>query len=362
MPYHFKNLVFEGGGVKGIAYVGAMEVLEKRGILKDLIRIGGTSAGAINAVLLGLNYTLAETREILSQLNFRRFLDDSWGIIRDTNRLITEFGWYKGDYFREWIGDIIERKTGNSEATFLEVNSLKADGKFRDLYFLGTNLSTGFGEVFSFEHTPRMCVADAVRISMSIPLFFAAKRSMRGDVYVDGGIVDNYPVKLFDRQKYVAGHARMPEYYGKHNQALRQMGKTISPYVYNQETLGFRLDSAREIAVFRDQAEPEHRKIEDFFAYTWALVETVLNIQSSQHLHSDDWQRTIYIDTLGVGTTDFDLSDDKKNALVESGRVNTEKYFAWYDNPASSPANRPGEARGGSPSGRAAPARKGRRR
>ena len=341
MPYHFKNLVFEGGGVKGIAYVGAMEVLDTKGILKEIQRVGGTSAGAINAVLLGLNYSVAETREILGKLNFRRFLDDSWGIIRDTNRLITEFGWYKGDYFREWIGDIIERKTGNSESTFLEVNGLKTERQFRDLYFMGTNLSTGFGEVFSFEHTPRMCVADAVRISMSIPLFFAAKHSMRGDVYVDGGVVDNYPVKLFDRQKYVAAHSRMPEYYEKHNQELRQAGKTISPYVYNQETLGFRLDSAREIAVFRDQAEPEHRKIEDFFAYTWALVETILNIQSNQHLHSDDWQRTIYIDTLGVGTTEFDLSDDKKTALVGSGRVNTEKYFAWYDTPASAPVNRP---------------------
>jgi NTE family protein len=111
--------------------------------------------------------------------------------------------------------------------------------------------------------------------------------------------------------------------------------------VYNQETLGFRLDSAREVAVFRDQAEPEHRKIEDFFAYTWALVETILSIQNNYHLHSDDWQRTIYIDTLGVGTTEFDLSDDKKTALVDSGRVNTQKYFAWYDNPASSPVNRP---------------------
>ena len=341
MPYHFKNLVFEGGGVKGIAYVGAMEVLDTKGILKEIQRVGGTSAGAINAVLLGLNYSVAETREILGRLNFRKFLDDSWGIIRDTNRLITEFGWYKGDYFREWIGGIIKAKTGNSESTFLEVNGLKTERQFRDMYFMGTNLSTGFGEIFSFDHTPRTCVADAVRISMSIPLFFAAKRSMRGDVYVDGGVVDNYPVKLFDRQKYVAAHSRMPEYYEKHNQELRQTGKTISPYVYNQETLGFRLDSAREIAVFRDQAEPEHRKIEDFFAYTWALVETILNIQSSQHLHSDDWQRTIYLDTLGVGTTEFDLSDDKKTALVESGRVNTKKYFAWYDNPASSPVNRP---------------------
>jgi NTE family protein len=341
MPYHFKNLVFEGGGVKGIAYVGAMEILERKGILKDITRVGGTSAGAINAVLLGLNYSVAETQDILGKLNFRRFLDDSWGIARDTNRLITEFGWYKGDYFRRWIGEIIERKTGNSEATFLEVNSLKAERRFHDLYFMGTNLSTGFGEVFSFEHTPRTCVADAVRISMSIPLFFAAKRSMRGDVYVDGGVVDNYPVKLFDRQKYVAAHSRVPEYYEKHNQELRRAGKTVSPYVYNKETLGFRLDSAREIAVFRDQAEPEHQKIEDFFTYTWALVETILSIQNGYHLHGDDWQRTIYIDTRGVGTTDFDLSDEKKSELVESGRVNTEKYFAWYDDPATSPANRP---------------------
>lgn len=57
MAYHFRNLVFEGGGVKGIAYVGAMEVLEEKGILKNITRVGGTSAGAINALLAGLNYT-----------------------------------------------------------------------------------------------------------------------------------------------------------------------------------------------------------------------------------------------------------------------------------------------------------------
>jgi NTE family protein len=341
MAYHFKNLIFEGGGVKGIAYVGAMQVLEAKGILKDIVRVGGTSAGAINATLLGLNYSVDETMQTLSRLNFRRFLDDSWGIVRDTNRLITEFGWYKGDFFRTWIGEIIEAKTGNSESTFLEVDSLKKERNFRDLYFIGTNLSTGFGEVLSFEHTPRMCVADAVRISMSIPLFFAAKRSMRGDVYVDGGVVDNYPVKVFDRQKYVQEHFAVPPYYEEHNKELRAAGKDISPYVYNKETLGFRLDSAREIAVFRDQAEPEHQKIEDFFAYTWALVETILSIQNNYHLHGDDWQRTIYIDTLGVGTTDFDLNDDKKDALVASGRTNTQKYLEWYDNPANQPANRP---------------------
>ncbi|MEJ2661275.1 MAG: patatin-like phospholipase family protein [Desulfobacteraceae bacterium] len=206
---------------------------------------------------------------------------------------------------------------------------------------MGTNLSTRYGEVFSFEHTPRICVADAVRISMSIPLFFTSQRSPRGDVYVDGGVLDNYPVKLFDRQKYVEAHAGAPSYYRSHNEELNREGKAVSPYAYNMETLGFRLDTGKEIALFRDQAEPGRQKIDDFFDYAYALVGTVLNAQESRHLHNDDWQRTVYIDTLGVRTTDFDLSNDKKEALVKSGRENTEKYFAWYDDPASRPANRP---------------------
>lgn len=343
MAYQFRNLVFEGGGVKGIAYVGATQVLEAKGILPNIKRVGGTSAGAINALLVGLNYSPAETKQILSRLDFRNFLDDEWGVVRDTNRLLTEYGWYKGDFFRKWIGERIAARAGNPDATFNDIRNQMDQKGFRELFFVGTNLSTRFAEVFSYEHTPRWCVADAVRISMSIPLFFAAKRSMRGDVYVDGGLIDNYPIKLFDREKYVDDKAlvRVPPYYQSHNDALQAQGKDINPYVYNIETLGFRLDSAEEIAVFRDQAEPEHRKIDDFFAYVYGLVGTIMETQSSQHLHSDDWQRTIYIDTLGVGTTDFGLSDERKAALAESGRTHTEEYFAWYDDPKNQPANRP---------------------
>ena len=57
-------------------------------------------------------------------------------------------------------------------------------------------------------------------------------------------------------------------------------------------------------------------------------------------MHSDDWQRTIYIDTLGVGTTDFDLKDSQKKALVESGKTNTKKYFEWYDDVRNKSVNR----------------------
>jgi len=40
MGYHFSNLVFEVGGVKGIAYVGALQVLEEKGILANIVRAG----------------------------------------------------------------------------------------------------------------------------------------------------------------------------------------------------------------------------------------------------------------------------------------------------------------------------------
>lgn len=342
MSYHFRNLVFEGGGVKGIAYAGALRVMEEKNILGSIKRVGGASAGAIMAVLLGLAYSLSDIKKILSELDFRNFMDDSTGVVRDFRRLVNEFGWCRGEFFRAWIGELIRKKTGNSEATFNDLHSAGKKAGYRSLFLMGTNLSTGFAEVFSHEHTPRMCIADAARISMSIPLFFAARRSMRGDVYVDGGLIDNYPVKLFDRKKYVEKHFRIPPYYKKHNSRLKKEGKKISPYVYNMETLGFRLDSAKEIAVFRDQAEPEKRNIADFFQYSSALVGAILNIQDSAHLHSDDWERTIYIDTLGVDTTDFDLKDERKNDLIDSGYKWTKNYFdKWYADPKVKFSNRP---------------------
>ncbi len=329
VKYPFRNLVFEGGGVKGIAYVGALEVLEERKILKDVVRVGGASAGAINAVLLALGYTRKEMLDILLKLDFRNFLDKSWGLLRNFDRLRDEFGWFKGDYFEEWIGKRIETKGQPADVTFAQ---LKRTGH-RGLYLIGTNLSTGFEEVFSAERTPNMRVAKAVRMSMSIPLFFAAVRNRRGDVYVDGGVLDNYPVKLFDRQKYVpskerATHLRKTPYYMKINRRKEAKG---NPYFYNRQTLGFRLDTEQEIAVFRREKPPAHRDIDDLFEYSWSLIKTLLNAQNNRHLHSDDWHRTVYINTLKIKTTDFGISRADKRKLIEQGKTGTLKYFDWYE-------------------------------
>lgn len=312
--YHFKNLVFEGGGVKGIAYIGAIDELRNRGILDDIQRVAGTSAGAINAILVGLNYSKEDIEHILMTLDFTDFMDDSLGIVRDTTRLIEEYGWYKGDYFRDWIGEIIKNKTGNTDATFKDLQRAKKELGFKDLYFIGTNLSTGYSEVFSHEHTPDMAVADAVRISMSIPIFFAAKRLANKDVYVDGGVLANYPIKIFDRQEYVIKHGLEKNYYIKQNQHIKKF-TTTSTFMYNQETLGFKLDSYEQISIFHDHADPKHKDINNFAAFAISVVETIYNNQSNNHLHTDDWHRTIYIDSLGIKTTEFDLEDQQKELL-----------------------------------------------
>jgi len=342
MTVQFCNLIFEGGGVKGIAYVGAMQVLQQRGILKNIHRVGGTSAGAINALLFALGFDIPSQRQILESTDFKKFMDDSFGFIRDIRRLDKLFGWFKGDFFSGWIGKLIKEKLRNEKATFQDLKEKKKP----DLYMIGTNLSTGYSEVFSYERQKNMPLAAAVRISMSIPLFFAAKRyGSRKDVYVDGGVMLNYPIKLFDRERYVnmkkdGGAARATKYYNKENALFLLNKPKRSRYVYNRQTLGMRLDKSEEIALFRYNEPIKGDKIDSFTDYARSLFSAIMNAQENQHLHSDDWQRTIYINTLDVKATDFDLSDDKKEKLIQSGISGAEDYFQWFEDTQEKPVNR----------------------
>jgi NTE family protein len=332
MTYDFRNLVFEGGGMRGIAYVGAQKALEEKGVLPGIQRIGGTSVGAVNAVLLGLGFTWKEIDSRLESFDFEKIRDATRGFFPNVPRLIKKFGWYKGDYCRRTIAEFIQQKTGDTETTFENLEDMKRERGFKSLYFMGTDIAAGVSDVFSAEHTPRMCVADAVRISMSMPVFFASVRSGLGNVYVDGGVLDNYPIKLFDRKKYIDSEDYLvPDYYQRINSQLEEQDPAVSSHVFNKETLGFRLDTKEEISRFRDHEEPPLKRIKNIFQYSEALIRTVLDAQHSYHLHSDDWERTIYIDTLGVGTTDFHLDQGTRAELINSGYDCTMSYFDWYD-------------------------------
>ncbi|MCW8785879.1 patatin-like phospholipase family protein [Bacillus velezensis] len=333
MGYPFKNLVFEGGGVKGIAYVGVLEVLEDReiGILNNVQRVGGTSAGAIIALLVSLGYSSKELHQSLSEMDLKQFMDSVGGVVGDTFRLLTDgHGWFKGEKFMKWIEERIEQKGLDKNVTFKEI----ADNpKYKDIYIQGTNLSTYRVETFSAEN-PRyadMKIKDAVRISMSIPLFFSAVK-MNGCFYVDGGLLSNYPVRLFDRDRYVGDeHSVETELYKEINSSLLQPESFNSgKYVYNKETLGFRLETGKNIEIFTGLALPIEHKIDSFFDFIWSLVATTMEQQANQQLIGDDEDRTVFIDTKDVSSIDFKLSRPRQEELIESGKEGCKAYLAEY--------------------------------
>ncbi|CAI2457052.1 patatin-like phospholipase family protein [Serratia plymuthica] len=316
MKYQFENLVFEGGGVKGIAYGGVLDLLEAKGIMPQIKKTSGASAGAIAALLVGLGCSAAEVTKILSDMDFKKFLDYNggfFGSIYDAHRLFNQYGIAPGDYFYSWSRNIIKRYTGNADITFEKFEALKETKGFKSLYFIGSNLNSGLREVYSHQTTPRMKVADGLRISMSFPFAFVAKNNQLGDLCIDGGTIDNYPVRMFDYD-----FTASPPYIDVTTQQI------------NTRTLGIRLDSANEIAQAAGQSVNK-TAINNLCDFTLAVVNTLLDIQTKVHLDSDDWKRTVYVDTLDVGTLDFAISEAKKRALIESGRQGVERYFAWYD-------------------------------
>lgn len=327
MAHNFRNLIFEGGGVKGVAYIGAIEILNNEGILEKILRAGGTSAGAITALLISLNYNPEEIKKIFLDLEFKEFLDNSW-LVPNTKRLLKQYGWYKGEYICNWLNNLIKKKTKLENATFQDLYNLKEKYNFKDLYVVGTNLSTGFSEIFSQEHTPNMSIVDSIYISLAIPLFFTAPH-YKGNVYVDGGLLDNYPIRIFDRKKYTEKFFQETDYYRLYNKRLRK-DKTKDYYTYNWETLGLRVDSSQEIAIY-EGFNIEKRKINNFFSFSYSLIQTLMDSQANFHFHSDDRHRTIYIDNLRVKSLDFNLNSIQKYMLIESGKKCTKKFLANYD-------------------------------
>jgi len=332
----FRNLVFEGGGVKGIAYAGAVKVLTEKNILADIHRVGGTSAGAITAALLALGAGWTEVRDIVGGTDFSEFMDDSWGFVRNLFRLFKDFGLCKGKAFTKWMRDQIGAMAGNPNLTFTDLEKLKEQdpAKFRSLYVVGTNLSKQIPEVFSAEQTPNMMIGEAIRISMSIPMVFAAILSNK-ETWVDGGITWNYPIDIFDNKKYISAPGNpklyeLPEHPEKYKHG----------YVYNKETLGFRVDTAEEIALLKRAIEQPSIKIKNMKQYITMTLGFMTDIANRAHLKENDWHRTVFIDAKGVKTTDFDLSKKTIEELIQSGEDGAKEYFQWFEDRQERPKNR----------------------
>lgn len=300
----YRNLVFEGGGVRGIAYAGALTALEQRGTLRQIERVGGTSVGAITALLVALNYSADEMKTILDGLNVGQFNDGRWFFVGGFSRMSRHYGWYRGERFERWLEGLIARKTGNPRLTFAELHGLRSQQPLRDLYVTGTNLTLQRSTVFSHEQTPDMALATAVRISMSVPLYFGAvlldennevvahpRREQDYQVLVDGGITANYPLDLFDTN-----------------------GRP------NPQTLGLKLERPEQIAQFQKNTDIAPYRIQSITDYSSAFYNYILENLNRRWPMAEEQRRTIYISTEGISPRVRRMRASDKQKLFESGK------------------------------------------
>jgi NTE family protein len=313
-----RNLVFEGAGIRGIAYSGAVKELEERYMLNDTQRVGGTSSGSIIALLIAIGYSSAEISSIVSNTPYHKFNDGRFFFIGGINRVNKYYGWYLGKHFEQWLAELIKKKVGDANITFRQ---LKEKG-YKDLYVTGTCLNKQSLVVFSHESYPDMKVKDAIRVSMSIPLYYEPvfldtsgaivrhpKNKTGLDVMLDGGFVANFPIKIFDSTKYFSSAST----------------NTFAP---NPETIGFRID--REDQVENDQrsntlAPMEVNSLKEYFGAFYNIVIENLNRQT---LTKEDWQRTVSISDGNVGPKVRKLSRDEVDVLIHNGSAGTKRYFA----------------------------------
>lgn len=287
-----ENLVFKGGGVKGIAYAGALQALEEKNIMKDVKRCSGTSAGSIVAALICLNYTSKEIKEILYHTNFKSFKDSLNPI-----SLFRRYGLYKGKYFVEWFEKLIVDKGYDKNITFEQLFQKTNKG----LYTFALNLNTRSIQGFSAEYTPNVKISDAVRASMSIPMFFRAwEVSGMTGIFLDGGVAYNYPMSVFDNSNFLLDNES-----------------------YNKRTIGFYLDNKN-----KHKNSKNILKFNQPFLYFKELLVSIMEVEDINFRRKvNEIDRTIFIDDFGISFIDFELSNNNKDLLYKSGYDCTIDYI-----------------------------------
>ncbi|MCA9951528.1 MAG: patatin-like phospholipase family protein [Anaerolineales bacterium] len=364
------DLVFEGGGAKGIVFVGAMEVFAAHNHTFD--RLIGTSAGAITATLLAAGYTPAEmlaalnerqdgkpvfttfmgtplpfdkehvansaTRNLLHRINnpaipdfVENRMDDKLAEAIADNEKTRHFysfvergGWYSAHHFVDWLRTKLDAGTVNGQPRrYSEMNMAQffaATG--HELTLTGSDITGGRLLIFNHRTTPTLPIVWAVRMSMSVPLLWqeviwlAEWGAYRGidisdHAIVDGGLLSNFPIELLVSEDALV---------------TAVMGEKRS-----QNVMGFLIDE--QIPVPNAPPAPakgtelpnigELRSVQRI----QNLVETVTRARDKMVIDAVS-DLVVHLPAKGYGTTEFDMDDARRAALVTAGRNTMTAYLA----------------------------------
>jgi NTE family protein len=370
------DLVFEGGGAKGAVFIGALAEFEARG--HTPARIVGTSAGAITATLLAAGYSAREARQRLEARDAQGraimsgFLDIPTGFtqpildgsflgalvrfdipllpaqleqrldhalverllrspkFRQLFSFIEMGGVYEGRAFLGWLRAALDaRIAGLGSATFAEF----ARQTGRDLSVVASDTDAQQILVLNHRTAPDLPVAWAVRMSMSIPFVWQEVvwrkewgrfrgRDLVGHAIVDGGVLSNFPMHLLSTDLA---------------EVVEIMGETDPLAIPN---LGFLIDEELHV----DGSPPARASTTPKpFRRVTRLIDTMLNAHDRQIiercLKNDEVCR---LPAAGYGTSEFDMSPARFDALVRAGQRAAREYFDRRELGAEPTASRTG--------------------
>ena len=292
------TLVISGGGVKGISYIGVLKYLDelklkrtqlesKKDFVEDecdipkfnIKQIRCVSAGSIISLLYIIGYSYDELiDEILSKdlsdlkdLRIKNFLE--------------KYGFDSGKRIMTWIEGLIIKKGYSKDITFRQIFE-----KFKIQYqVVTTNLNKYETVIFDNISNPNLKVTKAIRMSIGVPFIFSVEK-YNNEIYVDGGLINNYPIKEFDNKL--------------------------------DNVLGLKL-------VTRGEFHKMDENIDSFYSYLGNLMtcymvqkerETTLSYKYRDHTIGIEAQKI-------TGSINFSLTKDDKLHLIDLGYLAAKKYF-----------------------------------
>jgi NTE family protein len=180
------NLVLNGGGLKGIAHIGALKVLADNGLLKNINTIVGTSIGGITGALMCSGFTPDELNRFIEVLDIKKLTK------LDPGSMLENFGLDDGSRIKHVFVKLLESKNISPDVTLKELYLLS---KIK-LVMTTTCLNDSQPYYLSYLNYPNLPLVTAVRMTSAIPLVFTPVK-YDNKLFSDGGCSDNYPIHLF---------------------------------------------------------------------------------------------------------------------------------------------------------------------
>jgi NTE family protein len=314
------DLVLEGGGMKGVGLAAAAGELLRAGY--RVARVAGTSAGAIVGALLAAGVDEPGLAAAMARLDYARVSDRGFPklpFVSEGLSLLLHSGAYEGDYVRDYVADELER-LGVVTFADLRRDDPGADrnlGPFQRYGLVVMATDVTFGRLLRLPwdygllglDPDEQLVADAVRASTAIPLYFepaVVRDPASGDetILVDGGVLSNYPIEIFDRTD-----ARPPRW--------PTLGIKVLPGL-----------PAGDPQLFGDLVLPPLPPVK----LLERVVATAIVGHDQTYLQRPCVRRrTVQVDTSAVGLVEFGASREQRETVAANGVAAVDAFLATWD-------------------------------